>query len=245
VAGESPETLALARRFMDVCEKRKLGRNRKRYIIDDSALNRIFGSMRDVYIETLVCVFECGPDWMGDVCERYGVSRWKSDLESACQLLIAFKNTNGSWPESAWTNQATGFIMDFVNFLIIRGMPHRQVTETEIWRPVWVPVPNGGRVVTFAPRGGIKVAVPVALLDDDYIKLARLWVLKPRAHGTGPHHNEWTLLGKSVVFGDEIAIESMEDDKGHIKRGQKIFGRETQSPTVTSRRLRPKGLGLV
>ncbi|KAK3711954.1 hypothetical protein LTR37_009266 [Vermiconidia calcicola] len=241
---ESPDAFALAQKFMDVCESRKVGRNRKRYLIADTALNAAFGSMRDVYIETLACVFECGPEWMSDVCERYGVSRWKHDLDSAYQLMIALKNTDGRWPDSAWSHQATGFIMDFVNFLIIRGLPQRQMTQQELWRPVWVSNPEGGKVVTFAPPGNVKVAVPMALLDPDYIHLARLWVLQPRhelEEETLAHHNEWILLGKSVLFSDDISTDLLEIDNGMNRAGQKVFGRP--SPTtmhpLRRRQLRP------
>lgn len=234
---QSTDSLGLATHFMEVCETAKYGRNRKRYLINDTALNRIFGSMRDIYIETLACVFECGPLWMGEVCERYGVSRWKHDLQCAYELLIALKNTMGKWPETAWGSQAPGFIMDFVNFLIVRGLPHRQITEPEPWRPVWVPTLHGGRVLTFAPKSkGIRVAVPVALFDSDYIKLARLWVLRPRggAISEGGQHQEWSLLGKSVLFSDDLSMGVLERDHGTIRRGQKVFGRVWLSNIASS-----------
>ena len=229
---QSPDTVTLAQKFMNVCDQRKLGRNRNRYLIDNQGANHLFGSMREVYIETLVCVFECGPDWMRDVCQRYGVSRWKYDGQSALELLIAFKNTNGRWPEGAWSNQATGFIINFVNFLIIRGMPQRQITGPEKWRPVWVPTAAGGKVLTFAPPGDLRVAVPEALLDSDYVHLARLWVLQPRGERDEepePHYNEWTMLGKSVLFSDDMSNEMLETGNGMIRRAQKVFGRSVPS----------------
>jgi hypothetical protein len=232
-AHETPETVALARHFIDVCDKRGLGRNRKRYLIDNKAANLLFGSMRDVYAETLVCVFECGPDWMTDVCQRYGVGRWRHDLKAAHELLVALKNTCGRWPDSAWSNQATGFIMDFVNFMIIRGMPQRHITQPEKWRPVWVPTPAGGKLLTFSPSGDIRVAIPSALLDVDYIHLARMWILQPRGEqlpeDNDHHHREWTLLGKSILFSDDIASELLEVHTGMIHGGQKVFGRGAKS----------------
>ena len=229
---EALETLKLARHFLEVCERRNLGRNRKRYLINDRRMNDLFGPMRDVYVETLACVFECGPDWMSDVCQRYGVSRWRHDLQPAYDLLVAFKNTSGRWPEHAWSTKAASFIADFVNFLIIRGMPQRQVTQQENWRPVWVSTAEGGKVVTFIPPGDICCAVPVALLDSDYIHLARLWVLEPRETHVEKqleYHNDWTLLGKSVVFSDDISIELLEADNGFIRGEQKVFGRGCSS----------------
>lgn len=231
----SPENLALAEKFIKVCEDRQVGRNRKRYLIDNKAATRLFGSMRDVYIETLVCVLECGPDWLSDICQRYGVSRWRHDLQPAHELLIALKNTCGKWPDSAWTNQATGFLMDFVNFLIIRGMPQRHIVQPEKWRPVWVPTPGGGKLLTFAPEGlgEIRVAVPAALLDTDYIHLARLWVMAPRGGPQlgedGHHHKEWTLLGKSVLFSDDVASDLLEGRGGMVHGRQKVFGRGSKS----------------
>jgi hypothetical protein len=230
---ETPETLALAQHFIDVCDERNLGRNRKRYLLDNKAANLLFGSMRDVYVETLVCVFECGPDWMSDVCQRYGVSRWRHDLQPAYELLIALKNTSGRWPDTAWSNQATGFIMDFVNFMIIRGMPQRHITQPEKWRPVWVPVLGGGKLLTFAPSDEIRVAIPSALLDTDYNHLARMWILKPRGESQagedGPYHRDWTLLGKSILFSDDIANDVLRQDAGLFQHGQRVFGRGAKS----------------
>ena len=233
-ARETPETVALAQHFIDVCDKRSLGRNRKRYLIENKAANLLFGSMRDVYVETLVCVFECGPDWMTDVCQRYGVGRWRYDLKPAHELLVALKNTCGRWPDSAWSNQAAGFIMDFVNFMIIRGMPQRHITQPEQWRPVWVPTPRGGKVLTFSPSAPeTRVAKPSALLDVDYIHLARMWILQPRGEHLPKdgdhHHQEWTLLGKSILFSDDIASELLEIHTGMIHGGQKVFGRGAKS----------------
>lgn len=226
------ETLELARHFINVCEQRKWGRNRKRYLLNDRASSMLFGSMRDVYVETLACLFELGPDWMGDVCENHSVSRWRHDLEPARQLLIALKSTSGRWPKEAWSIQGAGFVMDFVNFAIIRGMPRRQITTREEWRPVWVAPPAGGKVMTFVPRGGeLRVAVPAALLDREYVHLARMWVLKPRGEfrqDKVPHYCEWSLLGKSVLFCDDDAIERLELDNDLVREGQRVFGRELE-----------------
>lgn len=227
------DNLELAGYFIDVCTRRKLGRNRQRYLMTDAAANRHFGSMKDVYVQTLACVFECGPDWVEDVCHRYGVSRWKQDGESAWNLLVALKNTGGRWPEHAWSGQAAGFIMDFVNFLVIRGMPQRQIIHREEWRPIWIATATGGKILTFVPHSGnIRPAVPTALLDQDYVHLARLWVLEPRISFANSHHQEgseathWTLLGKSVLFSDDLALEQLHSENGTWKAQQKVFGRE-------------------
>lgn len=217
----------LARQMVTFCNSKKLGRNRKRYLVADVAANRHFGVMHDVYVETLACVLACGPDWMDDICHRYGVARTKQDLQGAYELLIALKNTAGRWPEHAWSERSVGFIMDFVNFLIIRGMPQRQILHREEWRPVWVATPSGGKVLTFTPPGKVQPAVPIALLDPDYLHLARLWVLEPReSHFDGQKHRDWTLLGKSVLFSDETAVQQLQSDNGNWKRQQRVFGRE-------------------
>ena len=226
---ESPETLDLARDFVTKCEEKKYGRQRKRYLTHDRTANSLFGSMRDVYVDTLACVFECGPDWMTDVCHRYGVSRWKQDLQPACWLLVALRNMYGKWPgpPADWVERAAGFLMDFVNFLIIRGMPTRQVTHLEPWRPVWVST-LVGKVLTFRPPGDdIRAVIPTALLDTDYMHLARLWMLEPRAtKHRGSHGVEWTLLGKSVIFGDDAATQNINCEGELVRKQQRVFGRD-------------------
>ncbi|GAB7363234.1 hypothetical protein MBLNU230_g3516t1 [Neophaeotheca triangularis] len=226
-----PSTMALAQTFLDFCLHHKVGRNRHRYLINDATCNGLFGSMREVYAQTLTCVFECGPDWMESICQRYGVSRWKQDLAAAGYLLVALRNTHhprGGWPVEHWSKDAAGFLLDFVNFLVVRGMPQRQVTVREEWRPVCVfDASNGGKVVSFAPParsegGEVRAAVPRALLDDEYMHLARLWLLEPREQKLG---GGWTLLGKSVVFGDERAMRRLHLGLEFSER-QSVFGRD-------------------
>lgn len=229
-----PDMLDLARYFMDVCEERKWGRNRKRYLVHDRKANLLFGSIKEAYIETLACVFHCGPDWMSDVCRRYSMSRWKVDLQRAWQLLIALQNTHGRWPADAWDERAAAFIADFVNFLVIRGLPQRQISKPEQWRPFYVTTPTGGKVLTFAPTSDSTVhpAIPSVLINADYVHLARLWILKPRSIPEN-HSNidlvsqneEWTLLGKSVLFSDELSIGQMGAYGGDFKNQQRVYGR--------------------
>ncbi|SMY21196.1 unnamed protein product [Zymoseptoria tritici ST99CH_1A5] len=231
---EDAETMKLARDFIQVCNERHWGRNRKRYLTKDRKANLLFGPMTEVYVETLACVFQCGPDWMSDVAQRYSMGRWKVDLKGAWELLIALQNTRGRWPAEAWSERAAGFVMDFVNFLVIRGLPQRQVSKPEKWRPLWVPTEGDGKVLTFVPIGNenIRAAIPTVLVNPEYVHLARLWILEPRpvprtngASDVVSQNEHWTLLGKSVVFSDEISIGLMSEYHGDTKRQQRIYGR--------------------
>ncbi|KAF7187706.1 Chaperone protein DnaJ [Pseudocercospora fuligena] len=221
----------MASHFIKWCEEKKLGRNRKRYLLRDRTANLLFGPMPEVYEQTLACVFTCGPEWMSDVCQRYSMSRWKVDLQGAYELLVALANTHGRWPTSAWSERAAGFIMDFVNFLIIRGLPQRQVQKPEKWRPRAVKTGPGGKVLTFVPLSNphIQPAIPTVLVNADYVHLARLWILEPRHSlglGEDPENNsEWTLLGKSVLFSDELSIGAMSSYGGDFVVQQRVFGR--------------------
>lgn len=249
LAATEPGVLELARHFLNVCEERKWGRNRKRYLVHDRKTNLLFGPIKEVYVETLACIFHCGPDWMSDVCRRYSMSRWKVDLQGAWQLLVALQNTHGRWPADAWDERAAAFIADFVNFLVIRGLPQRQISKPEHWRPFWVTTAKGGKVLTFAPTSDstVHLAIPTVLVNPDYVHLARLWVLKPRSipddhHNIDlvSHNNDWTLLGKSVLFSDESSIGQMGAYGGDFKDQQRVFGRHKDMsngvPTPRERR---------
>jgi len=236
-AFDNPESLKLAQRFMTACTRHKFGRNRQRYLIADAAANRHFGDMRQIYEQTLACIFECGPDWFEDICHLYGVSRWKQNGETAWNLLVALKSTDGRWPEHAWSAPAAGFVMDFVNFLVIRGIPQRQIIHREEWRPIWARTANGGKVLTFVPPGEVRLAVPTALLDPDYVHLARLWVLEARPSFSVPFHDhsppspvegqrDWTLLGKSILFSDHLASQLVHSKGGQWCDKQRVYGRE-------------------
>jgi hypothetical protein len=234
VPQQDPERMALAERMVSLCLKEKLGRNRKRYLLHERKSEALFGSMRDLYVETMAAVIYCGPTWLGEICRRYRVGRWKVELLQGWQLLVALQNTCGKWPEEMWAaNNAVGFLMDFVNFLIIRGLPQRQISKRELWRPICVCSAAGGNVLTFIPseRSHVRTAVPKILVNDDYAQLARLWVLEPRE----PRHqrsdlrlnecDEWSLLGKTVVFSDDISIEQMNSFHGDYRDRQKVYGR--------------------
>lgn len=224
-ASDDPDILSLAESFVYTCETRKLGRHRKRYLLHDGQANASFGNMRAVYGETLACVFACGPDWMTQVCARHGVSRFKLDLQPACWLMVALRNMKGQWPKADWVDRAAGFIMDFVNFVVIRGMPQRQLRRPEAWRPSVVTTPNGGKLLMFRPPGEeVRAAIPSVLLDVDYVHLARLWMLVPRTTS-----EKWLLRGKSVMFADDAGLAQVncDGDEGQVvKRQQKVFGRE-------------------
>ena len=227
-ASNDPETLSLAESFVSTCETRKLGRHRKRYLLRDVQANKSFGDMHAVYSETLACVFACGPDWMSQVCARHGVSRFKLDLEPACWLMVALRTMNGKTPKADWVDRAAGFMMDFVNFLVIRGMPQRSLRRPEAWRPSVVKTPNAGKLLMFRPPGDeVRAAVPSMLLDVDYVHLARIWMMVPRTTGS-----KWTLRGKSVMFGDDAALQQVncDGDEGQFVRRQQqeVYGRDVE-----------------
>lgn len=223
------EAMSLARHIFTICdsENRKWGRNRKRYLTHDKKANYLFGPMHEIYVETLACVLQCGPTWMSDIAERYSMGRWKVDLPGAYELLVALQNTNGRWPADAWSERSAGFIVDFVNFLVIRGLPLRQLLAPESWRPLWFSTDAGGKVLSFVPvdNKNIKPAIPTALINPDYVHLSRLWILEPRSKEPHASQDEWTLLGKSVLFSDEVYIEHMSSSNGDLKAQQKIYGR--------------------
>lgn len=236
-AAIDPDVLKLAQQFTKVCEDHRWGRNRERYLLHDRKAKLFFGSMHDLYVETLACIFQCGPNWVHDVCIRYSMSRWKVDLLPAWNLLVALQNTNGRWPVSAWDARAAGFLMDFVNFLIVRGLPLRQLLKPEPWRPFWIENPAGGKVLTFAPVSddhAVYPTVPTVLINPDYVHLARLWLLKPRAVDAADkgdaiyRTDEWTLLGKSVLFSDEVSIANMSAHRGDLKDQQRVYGRHRE-----------------
>lgn len=222
---ESPEMFNIAREFVLTCETRKLGRHRKRYLIHDAKANDSFGDMRNVYVETVACTFACGPDWMTQVCQRYGVSRYKQDLQPACWLMVALRNMNGKWPQADWVDRAASFIMDIANFMIIRGMPQRQLRQPEKWRPICITTLNKGKILTFRPTGlDVRPVVPTGLLDADYVHLARLWMVSPRTTDS-----KWTLLGKSVMFSDDLGMLQVNYEGDMVRRQQKVFGRSFDS----------------
>lgn len=187
---------AQAADFLTRCLDEKLGKHSDRYLIKNKAYDRLFGDMNEVYTETLACVFECGDKWLEDVCRRYKVSGYSilSDLQ-----VVQIASQKDWWTDERGI-EAAHFLMDFVNFVILRGMPLRQISHTEEWHPLWMET-DSGRCLTFAPRKTVRIAVPAAVRDENYLSLARAWVLGPSGEAD-KFHGPWNLWGKSVLFSD-------------------------------------------
>jgi hypothetical protein len=104
-------------------------------------------------------------------------------------------------------------------------MPQRQLRQPEKWSPICVTTLNKGKVLTFYPVGSdVQPVVPTGLLDADYVHLARLWMVSPRTTDS-----TWTLLGKSVMFGDDLGISQVNYEGDMVRRQQRVFGKNIAS----------------
>lgn len=195
----SRHVLDHAASFVQRCLKRSYGKHNDHYLVKSEDLNSRFGDMNEVYVETLACVFECGDQWLEDVCRRHKVTGYTtlSDLRVVRTALREAWWTDGTGIEAA------GFLMDFVNFVVLRGMPLRQLSHYETWRPLWMDS-DSGKCMTFAPRTTVRLAAPAAVRHEDYFCLARAWILQE----TGVA-DDWILRGKSVLFGDASFTQAL------------------------------------
>ncbi|KAF2468609.1 uncharacterized protein BDR25DRAFT_231222 [Lindgomyces ingoldianus] len=212
-------------------------------------------SMKNIFVQTLACCFECGANWLLDLSTRYQPSAQSLSREVVdvfCSPLFQIQNYVTT-PEG---RQSFTLLLNFLSVLITHGIPwassatersHGPMvvtlpsthpssspssisTSAPIPHPISAPTPNScfSKAIIFAPFEYSKqllVAVPQAVKSTDYDSLARGWILTAMNPYTGSPPGpvvNWTLQGKSRVFGDRGFNAGLAEGKG--RGGHRVFG---------------------
>ncbi|KAF2737074.1 hypothetical protein EJ04DRAFT_561935 [Polyplosphaeria fusca] len=177
-------------------------------------------AMKNVFVQTLACCFECGPQWLLDVSARIQPPEHVVAPQAAEALfhphLAAETYINTPDGRHAFTS-----VLNLLGAVVALGIPWASGASERTCGPMVVslspspspsplePLPfDSPKAVVFAPFAHSKtllVAVPEAVKMAEYGVLARGWVLTPFQSFTGSRSPgatvNWTLQGKTVVFG--------------------------------------------
>jgi hypothetical protein len=222
-----PAQVGRARTLVDVCVQ---------FGVEGSALWNSWqvphharaSTMRNTFIQTLACVFACGPQWLVDLAPRLQQQHCPALNQRVIDVLLnplLIVQNYVLLPEGC---AALSLLLTFASTLITSGIPWASgVTEREVG-PLMVSAPGGGKAIIFAPFAHSRtllVAVPAAVKDAQYDNLARGWVLTSMNPYTGSPKQtvSWTLQSKGVVFGDGGFVGGLQGAGEEVRRHQ-VYG---------------------
>ncbi|KAF2001886.1 hypothetical protein P154DRAFT_553372 [Amniculicola lignicola CBS 123094] len=210
--------------------------------------------LKNIFIQTLACSFECGPSWLSHISSGFRNSP-NEHAQLTPQLIDLFFHPQFmaehyiSTPEG---HLAFTLLLNFVSTLITRGIPWASGASEQVCGPMVISPPNPvanspqlqlqqqqqqyiphphpqPKAIIFAPfqhSNTLLIAVPDAVKARTYDRLARGWILTPRNPYTGSPNQAvcWTLQSKSVVFGDAGFAEELSAGVSGSQRYHRVFG---------------------
>ncbi|KAL1594847.1 hypothetical protein SLS59_008660 [Nothophoma quercina] len=174
-------------------------------------------SMRNVFIQTLGCIFDCGPQWLLELSTSHNFSHISTLEPHTIDMLLNPHLIIQNYILLPEGQSALSSLLTCISTILIAGIPWASGATERTHGPLIVSAPTpsylaidptyGGKAVIFAPFAHSKtllVAVPDAVKAAEYDGLARAWILTSMSPFTGSPKQSvsWTLQSKGVVFGD-------------------------------------------
>lgn len=240
-----PRQVARGRALIDLCIQHQL---------DGSALWNSWQvqghpramTMRNTFIQTLACVFECGPQWLMELSARLKLYTTTTMDQQSIEMLLNPHLLVQNYILLPEGQSALSFLLSFLSTLITSGIPWGSGVSERSHGPLIVTGPAasttydgnfpvqgfGGKAIIFAPFEHSKtllVAVPADVKEAHYDSLARGWVLTSMNPYTGSPKPtvSWTLQSKGVIFGDGNFSMALER-RGELEvRNHRVYGPST------------------
>lgn len=174
-------------------------------------------SMRNVFIQTLGCIFDCGPQWLLELSTSHNFSHISTLEPHTIDMLLNPHLIIQNYILLPEGQSALSSLLTCISTILIAGIPWASGATERTHGPLIVSAPTpsylaidptyGGKAVIFAPFAHSKtllIAVPDAVKAAEYDGLARAWILTSMSPFTGSPKQSvsWTLQSKGVVFGD-------------------------------------------
>jgi hypothetical protein len=237
-----PTQVARARTLIDLCVQ---------YQLDGSPLWnswQVHGhpramTMRNTFIQTLACVYECGPQWILELSSRLKPFNTPALEPHTAEMLLNPNLIVQNYILLPEGQAALSFLLTFLSTLICAGIPWGSGVTERNYGPLIVsgPTPSSihdtnplaqgysGKAIIFAPFEHSKtllVAVPAVVKEAHYDSLARGWVLTSMNPYTGSPKRtvSWTLQSKGVVFGDRTFSMALERCGEQEVRNHRVYG---------------------
>jgi hypothetical protein len=196
-------------------------------------------ALRNMFIQTLACVFDCGPQWLSEVSQ--GLQPMDSQtIDMLLNPHLILQNyillTEG---QAAFTQ-----LMTFLSTLIASGIPWPSGASERTHGPLIISTPTSsttygsfthrlpthtGKAIMFAPFEHSKtllIAVPAAIQNTAYASLARGWIMTSMNPYTGSAKGtvSWTLQSKGVLFGDRAFNGGLDGVGDGEFRRHRVYG---------------------
>lgn len=202
-------------------------------------------AMRNVYIQTLACVFECGPRWLLDIAAQLALHSPLTVLDQpTISTLFNPQLHLQTYMHHPSALPSLSSLLTTISTLIAYGMPWASGATERTHGPLIITTPPApapihphafplaqpplGKALIFAPFAHSKtllVAVPDAVAGEAYAGLARGWILTPSNPYTGSPRGmvSWELRGKGVVFGERGFVEGVGGGM-MVPRNHRVYG---------------------
>jgi hypothetical protein len=201
--------------------------------------------MQNVFIQTLACVFECGPKWLLEVSSSIQHPNALKLEPQAVEMLLNPNLIIQNYILLPSGQTVLCLLLNIVSSLILFGIPWASGANERTHGPLIVaaPIPSetehtpsrlhGGRAVIFAPFEYSKtfsIAVPDPVKGAAYDALARGWILTSMSPFTGSAKPtvSWTLQSKGVIFGDGDFNAALARCGGGDVRNHRVYGPSKQ-----------------
>ncbi|KAF2830424.1 hypothetical protein CC86DRAFT_284354 [Ophiobolus disseminans] len=238
--------VARARTLIDLCAQ---------YQLDGSALWNLWQApghvraltMRNIFIQTLACVFECGTQWLLEVSSQLH-QRGSTALNAyTIGMLLNPHLIIQNYILLPEGQAAFSSLLTLISTVITSGIPWASGASERNYGPLIITAPistshtfpygsihtHSGKAIIFAPFAHSKtllVAVPEVVKDAHYDGLARGWILTSMNPYTGSPKQSvsWTLQSKGVVFGDGDFNAALERCGEGDVRNHRVYGPEVR-----------------
>lgn len=202
-------------------------------------------ALRNIFIQTLACVFDCGVQWLLDVSSDLQQTQVPAMDPYAIEMLLNPQLIVQNYILLAEGQTALSSLLCLVSTLIISGVPWASGASERTHGPLIISAPSpspmygnfitqsyGGKAIIFAPFQHSKtllVAVPDAVKDAGYNSLARGWILTSMNPYTGSPRPtvSWTLQSKGIIFGDSNFNASLARSGEAEIRNHRVYGPST------------------
>ncbi|KAI4283084.1 MAG: hypothetical protein L6R38_002437 [Xanthoria sp. 2 TBL-2021] len=187
-------------------------------------LGASFIQARATKIEVVACALECGPRWIDEAARAKTSADYPNfDLEEAIRVFFSGYEKGHSFP--ALTEQHRDSYEQLTDFLETLTLDYVSPLDNTLnWTPAWLSIGpmDMDRILFMCPplqAQPFTAMTPTLLLHKEYTDCKRLFLLSP-FDAAAP--DTWTVLGKSLVFGGDLDVLTLESSR--LRKGQLIKG---------------------
>ncbi|EOA91758.1 hypothetical protein ACJQWK_03437 [Exserohilum turcicum] len=203
-------------------------------------------ALRNIFIQTLACIFQCGPQWVMDTMSSIQEPNAPRMEPYTIEMLLNPHLILQNYILLPEGRTAMTSLVHFVTTLIASGIPWPSGASERTHGPLIISAPTStafdyagpptqsSKAIIFAPFEHSKtllIAVPKVVKGAEYNTLARGWILTSMNPYTGSPKPtvSWTLQSKGAIFGDANFNASLASSADSEVRNHRVYGPSSRS----------------